>query len=45
MLEVVDEFYSNNLATDIIRGMKENASRGFHNCGFITFGYTPKKNS
>jgi len=43
MLEVVDEFYSNNLASDTMRGMKENASRGFLNGGSVTFGYTPKK--
>lgn len=43
MLEVVDEFYSNNLASDTIRGMKENASRGFHNGGHIPFGYIAKK--
>ena len=43
ILEVVDEFYSNNLASDTMRGMKENASRGFHNGGNIPFGYIPKK--
>ncbi len=43
MLEVVDEFYSNNLASDTIRGMKENASRGFCNGGHIPFGYSSKK--
>jgi len=43
MLEVVDEFYSNNLASDTIRGMKENASRGYLNGGSVTFGYKPKK--
>jgi site-specific DNA recombinase len=43
MLEVVDEFYSNNLASDTLRGMKENASRGYLNGGSITFGYAPKK--
>ena len=43
MLEVVDEFYSNNLASDTIRGMKENAERGYLNGGSVTFGYLPKK--
>jgi site-specific DNA recombinase len=43
MLEVVDEFYSNNLASDTMRGMKENASRGYLNGGSITFGYASKK--
>ena len=43
MLEVVDEFYSNNLASDTMRGMKENASRGYLNGGSVTFGYKPKK--
>ena len=43
MLEVVDEFYSNNLASDTMRGMKENASRGYLNGGSVTFGYIPKK--
>ena len=43
MLEVVDEFYSNNLASDTMRGMKENASRGFYNGGYIPFGYDAKK--
>ena len=39
MIEVIDEFYSANLAQDTIRGMKENASRGFNNGGIIPFGY------
>ena len=43
MLEVVDEFYSNNLASDTMRGMKENAERGYLNGGSITFGYKAKK--
>ena len=39
MIEVIDEFYSNNLAQDTIRGMKENAERGFRNGGIAPIGY------
>ena len=39
MIEVIDEFYSLNLAQDTIRGMKENASRGFCNGGTAPVGY------
>ncbi len=39
MIEVVDEFYSSNLAQDTRRGMKENAARGFLNGGTIPYGY------
>ena len=38
IIEVIDEFYSLNLAEDTIRGLKENAARGFQN-GSIPFGY------
>ena len=38
MIEVIDEFYSQNLAEDTKRGLKENASRGFHN-GSTPIGY------
>lgn len=34
-IEVIDEFYSSNLAEDTLRGLKENASRGFFNGGSI----------
>ncbi|MGC8576287.1 MAG: recombinase family protein, partial [Caldisericum sp.] len=43
MIEVIDEFYSINLAQDTIRGMKENAGRGYHNGGTIPIGYKAKK--
>ena len=43
MIELVDEFYSINLAQDTRRGMKENASRGYQNGGTIPFGYKVKK--
>ena len=39
IIEVIDEFYSANLAQDTLRGMKENASRGFRNGGSVPFGY------
>lgn len=42
MIEVMDEFYSLNLAEDTIRGQKENARRGFQN-GTIPIGYKGKK--
>ena len=43
IIEVIDEFYSSNLAQDTLRGMKENASRGFHTGGMIPIGYKAKK--
>ena len=39
IIEVIDEFYSANLSQDTVRGMKENASRGFRNGGSTPFGY------
>ncbi len=42
IIEVIDEFYSLNLAEDTIRGLRENATRGFKN-GSIPFGYKAKK--
>ncbi|MCB9758162.1 MAG: recombinase family protein [Candidatus Omnitrophica bacterium] len=39
VIESMDEFYSLNLAQDTVRGMKENASRGFWNGGRIPYGY------
>jgi site-specific DNA recombinase len=39
MIEVIDEFYSANLAQDTMRGMKENIGRGFFNGGNVPFGY------
>ncbi len=43
MIEAVDEFYSANLATDTLRGMRENASRGFRNGGQGPYGYRCEK--
>lgn len=42
IIEVIDEFYSLNLAEDTIRGLRENATRGFQN-GSTPFGYRAKK--
>ena len=39
MIEVIDEFYSTNLAQNTRRGMKENAQRGFFNGGAVAYGY------
>ena len=39
MIEEIDEFHSANLAQDALRGMKENASRGFCNGGMAPYGY------
>ncbi len=39
MIEVIDEFYSTNLSEDTLRGMRENAERGFSNGGHAPFGY------
>lgn len=43
IIEVIDEFYSSNLAQDVIRGLRENASRGFFNGSRPPFGYLRKK--
>jgi len=43
IIEVIDEFYSSNLAQDVIRGMRENAARGFYNGSRPPFGYLRKK--
>ena len=43
IIEVIDEFYSSNLAQDITRGLRENASRGFFNGSRPPFGYLRKK--
>ncbi|MCX5666840.1 MAG: recombinase family protein [Candidatus Omnitrophica bacterium] len=41
IIEVIDEFYSLNLAEDTVRGLRENATRGFQN-GSIPAGYKAK---
>ncbi len=43
IIEVIDEFYSSNLAQDVTRGLRENASRGFFNGSRPPFGYLRKK--
>jgi len=43
IIEVMDEFYSANLAQDTMRGLKENASRGFRNGGVPPMRYKTKK--
>ncbi|MDX9857596.1 MAG: recombinase family protein [candidate division Zixibacteria bacterium] len=42
LIEVVDEFYSMNLAQDTKRGLRENAQRGFCNGGIAPYGYRRK---
>ena len=39
IIESVDEFYSENLAEDVVRGMREAASRGFFLASNAPFGY------
>ncbi|HNH49514.1 MAG TPA: recombinase family protein, partial [Myxococcota bacterium] len=43
ILESVDEFYSQNLAQDIVRGLRKNASMGFRNGGPAPIGYRKKR--
>ena len=43
MIEVINQFYSMNLATETIKGMRENAERGHVNGGRIPFGYRVDK--
>ena len=39
IIESVDEFYSENLAQDVVRGMREAASRGFFMASIAPYGY------
>ena len=39
MIEVINQFYSMNLATETLKGMRENAERGHHNGGRTPYGY------
>jgi DNA invertase Pin-like site-specific DNA recombinase len=39
IIEVIDEFYSANLSQDVVRGMRESASRGFYPGSPIPYGY------
>lgn len=43
IIEVIDEFYSSNLAQDVTRGMRENAARGYFSGGKPPYGYTITK--
>jgi site-specific DNA recombinase len=41
VIEVIDEFYSANLAQDVERGMRDNAAKGFFCGGVVPYGYKP----
>ena len=43
MIEVINQFYSMNLATETLKGMKENAERGWVNGGRIPYGYRVRR--
>ena len=43
IIEVLDEFYSANLAQDVTRGMRESASRGYFSGGKPPYGYSINK--
>ena len=43
IIEVIDELYSANLSQDVVRGMSENAGRGFRNGGRPPYGYVRVK--
>ena len=43
IIESFDEYYSENLAEDTSRGMRKNASLGFHNGGVTPTGYRVKR--
>ena len=40
IIESVDEFYSENLAQEVLRGMRESASRGFWVGSNVPYGYS-----
>lgn len=43
ILQLISEFYNMNLATEVKKGMTENAKRGYHNGGIPPYGYTTAK--
>lgn len=43
IISVINEFYSSNLASETLRGQKENATQGFFNGGVPPIGYKIKK--
>ena len=40
IIESVDEFYSENLAQEVVRGMRESASRGFWVASRVPYGFS-----
>ena len=42
IIESVDDFYSENLAQEVTRGMREAASRGFWVTSYAPYGYTDR---
>jgi DNA invertase Pin-like site-specific DNA recombinase len=43
IMEVISEFYNMNLKTETMKGMRENAKRGFHNGGIAPYAYKLSK--
>ena len=43
MIEVIDEWYSANLAVETVKGQRENALRGYSNGGIPPYGYRAVK--
>ena len=43
MIEVINQFYSMNLATETMKGMRENAECGYHNGGMSPYGYRTER--
>jgi DNA invertase Pin-like site-specific DNA recombinase len=43
MIEVINQFYSMNLATETLKGMRENAERANFNGGRVPYGYRVEK--
>ncbi len=43
MIEVINQFYSMNLGTETMKGMRENAERGYRNGGQTAYGYRAER--
>ncbi len=43
IIEVMDEYYSDNLGEEVLRGMRESASRGFYLSARAPYGYRKTK--
>lgn len=43
ILQLISQFYNMNLATEVRKGMVENARRGYHNGGVPPYGYATAK--